>query len=122
MVIRDGHFRCRNQIQLAIVKQFEKISFKLRQVAGTKQRVAIHNERRDRFEVAVFARMNVEHKTDQRPFKSRTRTVENRKTRGSEPRRTLEIENTESHAEIDVVLWLEAELRRRSPTTHLHVV
>src|SRR6185369_12937587 len=100
----------------------EEVCFKLRELRSAEESVAVDDERRGRFEVTVFARVHVEHEIDQGAFETRARAVENRETRGCEPRRSFQIEYSETQTEIDVVLRCKTELGLRTPTTDLLIV
>ena len=121
MIIRDRHFRCRHEIKLTRIIELEKIGFKLRQLSRAEKCGAIDDERRQRFDITMLARLHFEHEVDQRAFESRTRAVEDRKTRRSDLRGAFEIEYAECAAEIDVVLRFEIKLRRLSPATNFSI-
>src|SRR6185369_392186 len=121
VIVGDRHFGRRNQVQFAFVFELEKIRLKLRQLCRAKKRSTIDDERRQCFEVAVFARLNVEHEADQCAFESRAGAIQNRETCRSDLCRTFEVENSERRAKVDVIFWCEGKLRRRAPTTNLDV-
>src|SRR5690349_949713 len=121
MIIRYRHFRRRDQIEFTWIFELEQIGFKLRQLPGSEERTAIDDERRQCFEIAVFARLHVEHEVDERAFETCARAVQDRETRRCNLRSTFEIEYAECGAEIDVVLRLEREFRLCAPATSLSI-
>ena len=66
MQVRQRHFRGRNQVQVPVARDLEQVLLELRQVAGAAQRLGVDEKRRLDLEVAVLARVQVEHEVDQR--------------------------------------------------------
>src|SRR5689334_24981417 len=102
MIIRDRHFRRRDQVKLARIFELEKIGFKLRQLPGAEKCGTIDDERRQRFEITMLASLHIEHEIDQRAFESRPRAVQNCKTCRRDLGSVFEIEDAECGGEIDV--------------------
>src|SRR3954470_18027154 len=92
MIIRDRHFRRRDQCQTAIVLEMKKVVFKFWKLISAKQSIAVHDKWGQRLSVTMLACVNVEHKIDQRPFKPRSSTIKNCKSRARDLRCSLLIE------------------------------
>ena len=81
VIIRHRNFGGRNQRKSAFVLDMKQIFLEFRQLIRPEKRFAVDHKRRQSFRVAVFGRVNVEHKIDQRAFEPRARAVQNRKAR-----------------------------------------
>src|SRR5215208_6944914 len=101
MIVGHRHFSSRDQKEIAVIFTFEKIGFELWQLRRSEQRGAVDDKRRQCFEVTVLASLDFEHEVDER---------------------TLEIENAESCAKVNMVLRFESKFRRRAPATNFNIV
>src|SRR5438045_3883664 len=72
MKICDRHFRRRREKHL-LVFQPVHVLFKLRQLRRADHAFAPNQKRRTHFQIAVLARVEIEHELDERPLESRAR-------------------------------------------------
>src|SRR5687767_10812809 len=119
MIVRDRHFRCRYQKETAFVFQLKKLLLEFRKLTRAEQRVAIDDEGRQSFRIAMLRRVQVEHEIDQGAFQSRTYAVEDREPRAGNLGGALQVENAQRRSQIDVILRLEIEFRFCAPAANL---
>ena len=72
--------------------------------------------------IAMLARVDIEHKVDQRTFESSTGAIQDRKTGRSNPGSSFQIQNAQCCAQIDVVFRFKIKCRRIAPAPDFHVV
>src|SRR4051794_3012501 len=121
MIVRNRHFRGWHEIKLARIVELEQIGFKLWQLSGSEESIAIDDERRECFEISVLTRVHVEHEVDEGAFESRSGAVQDRETRGSDLGRAFEIEYAERIGEVDVIFRLKVKLRPRAPAANFDI-
>ena len=96
------HFRCRGKEKL-ILFQAVHVSFKLRKLRCADHAIASHQEWWTNLEVAMLARMQVDHEIDQSALQLRANACETNKTASAELCRPLRIEKIESWAKRNVI-------------------
>src|SRR5262245_29356868 len=122
--IRERNLGGRHEVIVALESKLEEVGFELRKLPSAEERVFVDYERRQNLAVAMFRSVQVEHEIDQRAFEFRAQPAQNGESGAGYLRRALLIENTQTDAEIDVVLRLEAfggEIARRPPSADFHV-
>src|SRR6185369_2861849 len=67
----------------------------------------------------MLGRVDVEHEIDKSSLEPGAGTVQYRKPRTGDLRRSLLVQNAQSFTEIDVILWLEIEITRLAPAADL---
>ena len=67
--IRDRHLCCRNQVEVALVIEFEQVFLKLRLLPGTSKRFPVNDVRDVDFLITVFNGMHIQHELNQRSLK-----------------------------------------------------
>ena len=68
--VRQRHFGGRDEIQVPLAGDLEKVGFKLRQLSCSHQRCGIDEDRRLYFGVRMLARVQIQHERDERAFES----------------------------------------------------
>ena len=76
--IGDRHFSRGNQIELTLIVELKQILFKLRQLAGAKQRLAVNDIRYIDFFIAMIINVRVQHKLRQRSMQAGQTTAHHR--------------------------------------------
>ena len=120
--VRQRNFRRRNQIKRCFAFCLEEVFFELWQLTGSRQRIRLHEVGNVRFFIAVFARVHVQHKLDERPMQPGQRTPHHYKPRSGNAACRVEIEHAESRAQVHVVFWIKIERRNISPAPNFLIL
>ena len=120
--IRQRDLRGRNEEQVPVAGDLEKVLLELGQVAGAAQRIRIHEERRLDLGVGVLLRMELEHEVDQGARQPGAGAHQHREARARHLCGALEIENAELGPDVPVRLRLEVERARSAVPPDLDVV
>jgi hypothetical protein len=94
----------------------EEVFGKLRELAGSEQRFAVHHEGRQDFGVAVLARVKVEHEADQRALELRAVAPVDGEAGAGNFRRAFQVEDAELRAQFPMWFRLKRIFRDRSPS------
>ena len=110
----------RNEIPLP--RDLEQILLELGQIAGPAKRFGVHEKRRLDLDVAVLARMQIEHEVDQGACEAGAGPEEDREPRAGHLRGPLEVDDAERRTELPVRTRLEVERLRLAVPAHFLVV
>ena len=99
VVVREGNFCGWHKPQIAVL-DLERIRAELRQVGRAHHGRAVDEHRRLHLEVAVLARVHVEHELHKRPLQARTLPQQEGEPRGRDARGVLEVHDAQALAKV----------------------
>jgi len=105
--IGQRNFGRRDEIEIPIAADLEKILFELRKIARAAEGIGVDEKGRLDFRVTVLARMQLEHEVDQRAGETGAGAHEHGEARPGHASRTFEVDNPECRPEIPVRLGVE---------------
>src|ERR1043166_1678035 len=100
MKIRHRHFRRRRQEKLLFLEPVH-VFLEFRQLTGADHRFASNQKRRAHFEIAVLARVEIEHELDERSLEAGTSAGKTNKTAAAQLRSALQIKKLQLRAQRD---------------------
>ena len=103
MDIRNRHFGGRNEKEIWL-RDTKQVFFQLRELAGSRHGVTIHQEGRQNLPIAMSLCVQIEHKIDQDPFEAGTGIHVESEARTGYLGCAGEIENPELFTDIPVIL------------------
>ena len=118
MHVRHGHLGGRDQE--VVVRQFERVLLKLRQLTRARHRGAVDHERRKYFGIAVCG-VCVEKEVDDRAFEPGAEPFIEMEARAGDFGGGLRVEDAEVGADVPVGLRVEVERSRLAPAADLDV-
>ncbi len=98
----------RHQIIRPFELEFEEIGLEFRQLPGPEERFIVDHKWRQHFAVPVFARVQIEHETDERPFEPCPHPAEHGKASPGHLGCPLLIQYSERSPDIDVISRIES--------------
>ncbi len=126
--VRERDLGGRDQVErlrlalLPALPHREHVGLELRQLRRADERLGVDDVGRVALDVAVLARLDVEHELRERAVQAREPAAQEREARARELRGRLEVEQAEALAEVRVILHREVERARRPPAADLDVV
>src|SRR5262245_31151611 len=120
MDIRNRHFGGRNEKEIWL-RDTKQVFFELRELAGSRHGVTIHQEGRQNLAIAMLLGVQIEHEIDQGPFKPRPGILVESEARTGNFGGAGEIKNPKLFTDVPVILCWEVELRWIPPAANLSI-
>src|SRR5262245_16704785 len=117
-----GHryFGGRNEKEIWL-RDTKQVFFELRELAGSRHGVTIHQKGRQDLAIAMLLGVQIEHEIDQGPFKPRAGILVESEARTGNFGSAGEIKNPKLFTDVPVILCWEVELRWISPAANLFI-